>query len=115
MNGCVFCKIVKKEIPAKEVYRDGEIVAFRDINPKAPVHILVIPVKHLEDLSKAGPKDRELLGKLLYSVKEIAAGAGLEKSGYKLISNNGIGSGQLVFHLHFHILGGWQKKPEWQV
>ena len=115
MTDCIFCKIVKKEIPAREVYRDSEFVAFHDISPKAPVHIMVIPLKHLESLSGAENSDKEMLGKLLLTVKKIADDLGLSKTGYKLAANNGAGAGQLVFHLHFHILGGWKQKPDWAV
>ena len=115
MTDCVFCQIVKKEIPAREVYRDSQFVAFHDINPKAPVHVLIIPVKHLENLSSADTSDMEMLGKLLLTVKKITDDLGLSKTGYKLAANNGAGAGQLVFHLHFHILGGWKQKPDWVV
>ena len=115
MTGCIFCKIVKKEIPAKEVYRDNDVVAFNDISPKAPVHILVIPTRHVENLMFIEESDREMLGKLILTSKKIAEENGLSQNGYKLIANNGAGAGQLVFHMHFHILGGWQKKPHWEV
>ena|SRR3990167_8323859 len=115
MTDCIFCKIVKKEIPAREVYRDSEIVAFHDISPKAPVHLLVIPAKHTENLMFVEESDREMLGKLMLTAKKIAEENGLNQNGYKLAANNGAGAGQLVFHLHFHILGGWKQKPDWAV
>lgn len=91
------------------------MVAFADINPKAPVHILLVPIHHTASLQQTTSKDKQLLGSLLLKVKEIADGAGIGKSGYKVIVNNGAGSGQMVLHLHLHILGGWNQKPKWQV
>ncbi len=115
MSDCLFCKIIKGEIPGKFVYKDERVVAFSDINPKAPVHILVLPVKHIESVNEISNNDKDLMGELLLKVKEIARKLGIDKSGYKLIANNGKGAGQLIFHLHFHLLGGWNEKPEWEV
>lgn len=115
MENCTFCKIIKGEIPGKFVYKDDEMVAFSDINPKAPVHILLVPTKHVASLQDVHGQDRQLLGSLLLKVKEIADTAGIGTSGYKVVANNGEGSGQMVFHLHLHILGGWNKNPAWEV
>ncbi len=102
---CIFCKIVNGDIPAKKVYEDDRFLAFRDINPQAPTHILIIPKKHIESLDMAEEEDRDLLGGLLLLAKEIARNQGLEK-GYRLVINTGPDAGQEVLHLHVHLLGG---------
>ncbi len=101
----VFTKIISKEIPANIVYEDDLSIAFRDLNPKAPVHILIIPkIEEIDRLSSAKEKHKELLGHLLIKATEIAKSEGLE--GYRIVINNGEDAGQSVFHLHVHILGG---------
>ncbi len=105
MSDTIFGKIIRKEIPADIVYEDEDVLAFKDINPQAPVHILVIPKKPIPQLSMAAPEDQTLLGKLLQTAQHVAATAGLEQ-GYRLVINNGADAGQTVFHLHLHILGG---------
>lgn len=115
MLDCIFCKIIKGEIPGKFVYQDDKMVAFHDITPKAPVHVLVVPVKHLESIREINGEDKELMGELLLGIKKVTEKLGIDKNGYKVVANNGEGSGQLVFHLHFHVLGGWDKSPGWQV
>lgn len=115
MSDCIFCKIIAGEIPGKFVYRDEEVIAFYDISPKAPVHVLVLPVKHISSLIETTTADTELLGTLMVKVQEIAKKLGLPASGYKVVVNNGKGSGQLVFHLHIHLLGGWKSSPGWEV
>jgi histidine triad (HIT) family protein len=114
MSDCIFCKIIKGEIPAKFIYRDKNLVAFHDINPKAPVHVLVVPVKHLESLNTINGEE-ESLGLLMVKIKDIARELAIDKSGYKLVINNGKGAGQLVPHLHIHLLGGWRKIEGWEV
>ncbi len=103
---CIFCKIVSGEIPTEKIYEDDEVVAFRDIHPKAPTHVLLIPRRHIEKLSDLQPEDAELAGRLLLAVKKVAAVAGVDQNGFRVIVNNGRFAGQEVFHLHFHILGG---------
>lgn len=115
MSDCIFCKIIQGEIPGKFVKKDDDVVVIHDIRPQAPVHMLVIPVQHIESLRDIEVKDSDLLAKLLLTVKEVSEKAGIDEKGYKVVANNGAGSGQLVFHLHFHILGGWKKSPEWKV
>ncbi len=105
MKDCVFCKIVRGEIPAKKVYEDEEYLAFHDIDPQAPVHILIIPKKHIESLDAAGEEYRSLLGGLLLVARKVAEDMKLEK-GYRLVINTGPDGGQAVFHLHLHLLGG---------
>ncbi|MFN3301961.1 MAG: histidine triad nucleotide-binding protein [Patescibacteria group bacterium] len=101
---CIFCQIVKKEIPAQIVYEDEEIMAFKDIHPKAKIHLLIIPKEHIPSLAKA--KEKEILGKLLWQAKILAEKFEIDQSGYKIIINTGEDAGQLVFHLHLHLLGG---------
>lgn len=115
MSDCVFCKIIRGEIPGKFIHRDPEWVAFYDIHPKAPVHVLIIPVSHIESVAQVHDSDCELMGKLLLASKKIAEKLKINKDGFKLIINNGRGAGQMVYHLHIHLLGGWGKNPEWQV
>lgn len=106
MEGCIFCGIINKNIPARIVHEDDEIVAFEDINAKAPVHILIIPKEHIGSLNDL-PKDREpLLGQILARARAIAAERGIAKSGYRIVLNTGPDSGQEVFHIHVHLLGG---------
>lgn len=105
MAECLFCKIAAQEVPATVVWRDEKALAFRDINPQAPTHILIIPLKHVAGLDEAGEEDRELLGHLLLLARRLADSEGLEQ-GYRLVVNNGSGAGQSVFHLHLHLLGG---------
>lgn len=107
----IFGKIIRKEIPADIIFENEKVLAFRDIQPQAPTHILVIPKKPLRDLSDAQECDRELLGDLLLAVSQIAKAAGLQESGYRVVINNGAGAGQSVFHLHLHILG--KRKFAW--
>ncbi len=103
---CIFCRIVAGEIPAKKVYADDSIIAFHDINPQAPTHILVIPRKHIANMNEATEEDRALLGHMMLRAVEIAADAGLAESGYRLAMNTGADARQSVFHIHLHILGG---------
>ncbi|HLO88800.1 MAG TPA: histidine triad nucleotide-binding protein [Nostocaceae cyanobacterium] len=101
----IFSKIIRREIPANIVYEDDLALAFKDINPQAPVHILVIPKKAIVNVATAEPEDQALLGHLLLTAKQVAQQAGLAE-GYRLVINNGVEAGQTVYHLHVHILGG---------
>lgn len=103
---CIFCKIAKKEIPSTIVYEDDDVIAFNDLNPEAPVHILIIPKKHITNLSDAKPEDQQLLGKLMLVAQKIAAEQGIAERGYRVVTNCGEQGGQTVMHLHFHLLGG---------
>ncbi|MDJ0696686.1 histidine triad nucleotide-binding protein [Mastigocoleus sp. MO_188.B34] len=105
----IFGKIIRREIPANIVYEDELALAFKDVNPQAPVHILVIPKKPIPKLAEAESQDGELLGHLLLTAKKVAQEAGLN-NGYRLVINNGNDGGQTVYHLHLHILGGRQMK-----
>ena len=104
MNETIFSKIIRKEIPADIVYEDDLVLAFRDVQPQAPVHILVIPKQPIESIDQATPEDAALLGHLLLTIKRVAAQEGLEK-GYRVVINTGENGGQTVFHLHLHLLG----------
>ena len=103
---CVFCKIASGEIPAKIVYRDEEVFAFPDINPITPVHILVVSVKHIASLADMADKETPLVGKMIRAAVLIAREQGIAKSGYRLTINSGADAGQLVPHLHIHLMGG---------
>tara|TARA_B100001094_G_scaffold172178_1_gene166501 strand:- start:2953 stop:3300 length:348 start_codon:yes stop_codon:yes gene_type:complete len=103
---CLFCKLISGEIPATEVYRDDDIFAFEDINPIAPTHILVIPIKHLSDIKSANQDDQELIGKMLLIANQIATEKGLAEDGFRYVINTGKNGGQTVYHLHLHIIGG---------
>lgn len=107
-NPTIFGKILRGEIPAQKVYEDELILAFYDIQPKAKVHVLVIPKKRLVCLRHAAAEDQHLLGHLLIKIPEIASLVGIKDSGFRIIANNGGNSGQEVPHLHFHLLGGEQ-------
>lgn len=104
---CIFCKIARREIPATVVREAPGALAFRDIDPKAPVHILLIPTRHVASLNEAGA-DPDLLGRLLALISDIAAQEGLAQSGYRVVINTGGDGGQSVAHLHLHLLGGRQ-------
>ncbi len=106
MTDCLFCKIVAGEIPAKMVYEDDTILAFEDIGPQAPTHILIIPKQHFASLKDVPGTEKDLLGQILLKAKEIAREKGLEDSGYRVVLNTGRDAGQAVFHIHFHLLGG---------
>ncbi len=111
---CIFCKIIKGEIPGKFVYKDAEMVAFYDITPKAPVHVLLVTRRHIESLQFITKQDELLMGKLMIKIPEIAKKIGIA-DGFKIAVNNGKIAGQIVYHLHIHMLGGWKRKPEWEV
>lgn len=102
----IFSKIIKREIPANIVFETESIIAFKDVSPQAPTHILVVPKKPIRGISDAMPEDKELLGEMLLAVAAIARDIGLDSDGYRIVINNGAGAGQTVFHLHMHILGG---------
>ncbi len=102
---CLFCHIVAGQVPASIVYQDDHTVAFRDIHPVAPVHILLVPREHIENVAHMQADDANALGQLLLAAAEIAKHEGIQ-DGYRLVTNNGANAGQSVFHLHFHLLGG---------
>ena len=105
---CLFCRIVAGEIPAQIIYEDEQCLAFRDINPQAPTHVLVIPRKHIAMLADATDDDEGVLGRLLLAGAHVARDEGLSESGFRTVINSGAGAGQSVFHIHVHIIGGRQ-------
>ena len=105
-QSCLFCRIIKGEIPADIVHKDDLCVAIRDINPQAPMHLLVIPIEHLESLDEASQRDESLLGHLLRVGARMANEQGHAENGYRCVINTGAGAGQSVFHLHTHVLAG---------
>ena len=106
MEDCLFCKIIKGEIPSTKVYEDEDILAFNDINPAAPLHILVIPKKHIESLAHMQKEDEAVVGKIYGVINKIAEEKGFKDNGYRVIVNCGKDAGQEVMHLHFHVLAG---------
>jgi histidine triad (HIT) family protein len=111
MSKTLFEKIVAREIPATIVYEDDLVLAFRDINPQAPTHVLLIPKKPIPRISEAQPEDHQVLGHLMLKAAAVARNLGIEKTGYRLVFNNGPDAGEAVPHLHLHILGG--RKLDW--
>lgn len=103
---CIFCKIVRGDMPADFAYKDDRVVAFADINPRAPVHLLIIPVEHIASMAEAKDDDTELLGHMLQVARRLAEEHGISESGYRIVTNVGAEGGQVVFHLHFHLVGG---------
>ena len=109
---CIFCKIINGENPAKIIYKDEDFVAFEDIKPKAPIHILIVPKKHIISINHLNREDKDLMGRLFLLVKDVAEKVGIKEKGYKLVFNVGRGGGQVIDHLHLHILGGWNNSEE---
>ena len=106
MDDCLFCKIIKKEIPSDIVYEDNDVMAFRDIHPVAPIHVLVIPKKHISKVTELTENDGELLGKIYSAINIVVEKEGIKEKGFRIIINCGEDGGQAIGHLHFHILGG---------
>ena len=106
MTDCIFCKIAAGDIPATKVYEDDAVVAFRDLSPQAPTHVLVIPRKHVATTNDIEPADAELIGKMYLAAKEVAKTDGIEQRGYRTVMNCNAEAGQSVFHIHLHVLGG---------
>ena len=109
-DNCIFCKIVRGDIPCKKVYEDAEVLAFHDINPVAPVHFILVPKRHIISLLEAEETHTTLLGKMLLLAAKLAREQGLE-NGFRTVINNGKGGGQEVFHLHIHVIGGGNIPP----
>lgn len=103
---CLFCRIINKDIPAKSVYEDEHVFAFNDINPKAPVHILILPKKHISTILEAGQEDNELIGNMFQAANKIAKNSNVAERGFRLVMNCNRDAGQTVFHIHLHLLAG---------
>jgi histidine triad (HIT) family protein len=106
MTNCIFCRIASGDIPANVVYQDDQVVAFRDLNPQAPTHVLVIPRRHVATLNDLGEADAGLVGRMYLAARQIAADEGVAERGYRTVFNCNADAGQSVFHLHLHVLGG---------
>lgn len=105
---CLFCKILADEIPADVVYESDEAIAFRDINPQAPTHVVIIPRKHIATINDLAPGDEAVVGSLFMAAGKVAADAGLANDGYRVVMNCNAAAGQTVFHIHLHLVGGRQ-------
>ncbi len=108
---CIFCKIVEGSVPSKKVFENEDVLAFHDIQPAAPVHVLVIPKKHIASMNEAGAEDWGLIGEVHRAAQHIARELGIAESGYRLVNNCGPDGGQVVFHIHYHLLGGEKLGP----
>lgn len=104
--GCLFCSILEKKIPATVVYEDAHALAFRDINPQAPTHVLVIPKRHIASIHEMQPGDVETVGQVMLAARKVAEQEGLVEAGFRLVVNDGDAAGQTVHHIHVHVLGG---------
>ena len=112
MEDCIFCKIAEEKVPAEVIYRDEQFVVFKDINPKAPIHLLFIPKKHIVSVNHIKEDERVLIGELFLLAQKIAKEQKIADKGYKLVFNVGRGGGQLIDHLHLHLLAGWKSAQE---
>ncbi|MFQ6069262.1 MAG: histidine triad nucleotide-binding protein [Candidatus Aminicenantales bacterium] len=111
MQNCLFCKMVKREIPTKVVFENERLLAFEDINPQAPVHILLIPKGHFDSLKEIPEEKKDILAEILLQARKIAEEKGISENGFRIVLNTGKDSGQAVFHIHFHLLGG--RRMQW--
>ncbi len=108
-NNCLFCKIVNREVPSEFLYEDDGFVVFRDINPHSPVHLLIVPKRHIRSINDIEERDKDTIARMFMIAKEMAKKEGVHQSGYKLLFNVEEGGGQVIFHLHLHLLGGWKR------
>jgi histidine triad (HIT) family protein len=106
VSDCLFCRIIKGEVKGNIVYQDNSVVAFKDINPKAPVHLLIVPRKHIATVLDLQQEDQGLIGDIFAAANQLARDQGISKDGFRIVINCGPGAGQTVFHLHFHLMGG---------
>lgn len=106
MDECIFCKIINREIPSTIVYEDEDVLAFRDLDPKAPTHFLVIPKQHIPSAACIGPDNEAIMGKVMSAIAKIAKDMGLEEKGFRIVINTGEDAGQTVHHIHFHVMSG---------
>ncbi|CCK80643.1 MULTISPECIES: histidine triad nucleotide-binding protein [Desulfobacula] len=106
---CLFCKIINREVPSEFLYEDDDFVVFKDINPAAPVHLLIVPKKHIRSINDLQKADELIISGLFMIAKDMAKDQGINESGYKLLFNVEKGGGQEIFHLHLHLIGGWKR------
>ena len=111
MSDCIFCKIASGDIPAEKIYENDQVIGFRDLNPQAPTHVLVIPKKHVSTINDLKDEDKSLVGDMFLAAKQIAADEGLSERGYRTVMNCNEEAGQTVFHIHLHLLGG--RRMQW--
>ncbi len=107
-NDCIFCKIINGEIPSEFLYKNDTLVVFKDINPQAPVHLLIVPLKHIRSINDLTQEDKEIVSEMIMTASEMAKREGIAESGYRIFFNVEKGGGQEVFHLHLHLIGGWK-------
>ena len=112
MEDCVFCKIINGEIPSEKVYEDNKVLAFKDINPAAPIHVLVIPKEHVQNVLEITLENKEMISDIFLAINKIAKQLGIEDDGFRIINNCGKDAGQEVMHLHFHLLAGGKMGPK---
>ena len=112
MEDCLFCKIIKGEIPSTKIYEDENVLAFKDINPAAPIHILVVPKQHIENVLEINEENKEIASNIFLAINKIAKQLGIDQNGFRVITNCGKDAGQEVMHLHFHILAGGKMGPK---
>jgi histidine triad (HIT) family protein len=110
MSDCLFCAVIEGKVKGDVVYQDDAVVAFRDIGPKAPVHLLIVPRKHIASVSSLEPADGPVVGAIFIAAAKLAKDFGIAESGYRVVVNNGADAGQSVLHLHYHLLGGRQMR-----
>ena len=108
-NDCLFCKIANGQMGTEFLYENDQLVVFRDINPHAPVHLLIVPKRHIRSINDLTDDDRDIVAELIMTAGRLAASENVDKSGYKLLFNVEKGGGQVIFHLHLHLMGGWKK------
>ncbi len=106
IEDCIFCKVARGKLPAYILHKDDHVVAFHDINPQAPVHVLVVPIKHITDLEAAAEEDKDIVGRMFEVAARVAGDLRFAKNGYRMVLNNGAGAGQIVPHLHLHVMSG---------
>jgi histidine triad (HIT) family protein len=108
MSDCLFCRIIQGELPSTKVFEDDRVYAFEDINPKSPVHVLIVPKKHISTLNDLESEDNETVGHMVHTAAEIARERGIAQAGYRTLFNVNKAAGQIVFHVHLHLMGGRQ-------
>jgi histidine triad (HIT) family protein len=111
-NDCIFCRIANHEIPAKLAYEDDDLVAFHDLHPQAPVHVLIVPKRHTASMNELGPEDLDVMGRIPHVAAKLAKEVGISETGYRLVCNCGPNAGQTIFHIHFHLMGGRSMRGE---
>lgn len=106
---CIFCNIINRKLPSEFLYEDDTVVVFKDIHPHAPIHLLIVPKKHIRSINDLGEDDKSIVSETIDIAKIMAVKAGISRSGYKLLFNVEKGGGQVIFHLHLHLMGGWRR------